>query len=174
MTEPTIFLDFDGVLNSEKYQHTLRELGLPTSDCYGPLFDPEAIDNLRSILMAVPKARIIINSSWKLEGEARMRDLWRYRRLPGTLAGITPDYIPNLCEIELDNYDNIALLAGKGNEVRQWLEQHASGEKEGDRYVILDDMPDFLPCQEAHLVCTNPRTGLSLEDAVRAVKILRG
>lgn len=35
-----IFLDFDGVLNTTRYQSELREKGIGTADQFGPLFDP--------------------------------------------------------------------------------------------------------------------------------------
>lgn len=41
-----IFLDFDGVLNTEDYQHELIEADKPREDSYGRLFSPVAMDNL--------------------------------------------------------------------------------------------------------------------------------
>ena len=58
-----IFLDFDGVLNTEKYQAELRGRRRSTVDTYGPLFDPEAVQNLQKILDTVPDAKIVIESS---------------------------------------------------------------------------------------------------------------
>ena len=164
-----LFLDFDGVLNTEKYQSELHSAGKSGWDDFGQLFDPEAVENLKMVLDAVPGVLLVINSSWKLEGLDRMKALWKDRNLPGKVHGCTPDYVPDLLNIDLDNYDNIAMLAGKGNEVKQWIEVNAPG---GCKYVILDDMPDFLPEQEEHLVCTDPRCGITVEDAVAAIKML--
>lgn len=164
-----IFLDFDGVMNTEEYQRLLHRQGFPSYDDFGPLFDPEAIRNLKKILDAVPGVRIVINSSWKLEGLRTMRELWKTRNLPGKVYGVTPDYVPDLLNIDLDNYNNIAMLAGKGNEVKQWIERHAP---DGCKYVIFDDTPDFLPEQEGHLILVSPRVGISEEDAGKAIAIL--
>lgn len=164
-----IFLDFDGVLNTENYQAQLYRDGKPQWDDFGQVFDPEAIENLKMVLDAVPDALLVINSSWKLEGFGKMKELWKKRGLPGQIHGITPDYVPDLLNIDLEDYDNIAMLAGKGNEVKQWLENNAP---EGCLYVIIDDVPDFLPEQEAHLVCTDPRVGITMEDAVKAISLL--
>lgn len=164
-----IFLDFDGVLNTEKYQSELRSSGKNGWDDFGQLFDPEAVENLKMVLDAVPGVLLVINSSWKLEGLNTMKAMWKARELPGSIHSVTPDYVPDLLNIDLDNYENIALLSGKGNEVKQWLEENAP---EGCQYVIFDDMPDFLPEQEEHLVCTDPREGITVEDAVAAIKIL--
>lgn len=165
-----IFVDFDGVLNTENYQAQLRDAGVPCWDDFGQVFDPEAVENLKMVLEAVPDALLVINSSWKLDGLARIKELWKVRGLPGKIHGVTPDYVPDLQNIDLDSYDNIAMLAGKGNEVKQWLEENSS---EDCKYVILDDVPDFLPDQNSHLVLTNPKTGITMEDAVRAIRILK-
>ena len=164
-----LFLDFDGVLNTGKYQAERRDAGQSAWDEFGPLFDPEAVENLKMVLDAVPDVLLIVNSSWKLDGLSRMKALWKARKLPGSIYGITPDYVPDLLNIDLEKYENIALLAGKGNEVKQWLTENAP---EGCAYVILDDMPDFLPEQEEHLICVNPVTGLTMEDVMKAISLL--
>lgn len=169
MTKRVIFLDFDGVLNTEKYQAELRSAGLSGWDDFGQLFDPEAVENLKMILETVPDALLVINSSWKLEGLDRIEAMWKARGLPGTIHSITPDYVPELISIDLDKYKNIAMLCGKGDEVIQWIFLNAP---QGCSYVILDDVPDFLPEQEGYLVRINPVTGITLKDAMMAIAIL--
>lgn len=164
-----IFLDFDGVLNTEKYQTRLREEGKPRWDDYGQLFDPEAVANLKMVIDTVPDALLVINSSWKLEGLDRVKELWKTRCLPGIIHSCTPDYVPDLMNINFENYDIIAMLAGKGNDVKQWMDKNVS---EGCQYVIFDDMPSFFPDQKEHLICTDPRFGITAMDAMRAIEIL--
>lgn len=165
-----LFLDFDGVLNTEKYQAELRAAGKSCWDDFGQQFDPEAVENLKMVLDAVPNVLLVINSSWKLEGLNLMKALWKGRELPGSIHSITPDYVPDLLSIDLESYENIALLAGKGNEVKQWLSNNAP---EGCAYVIFDDVPDFLPEQEEHLIRVNPITGITMEDAMKAISLLK-
>ena len=93
-----IFLDFDGVLNTEKHQAYLRSNGKRTCDDFGPIFDPESVECLRTIVSQVPDTRIVIISSWKFEGEDRMSQLWKERNLPGVMEGITPTMIPETLE----------------------------------------------------------------------------
>ncbi|MBD5201153.1 MAG: hypothetical protein HDS74_01530 [Bacteroidales bacterium] len=50
MSQSIVFLDFDGVLNTEQYQARLIVDGKPTKDTWGPLFDPYAVESLRRIL----------------------------------------------------------------------------------------------------------------------------
>ena len=52
MEQPVIFLDFDGVLNTEQYQARLAIEGKPKKDAWGPLFDPRAVANLQKIVEA--------------------------------------------------------------------------------------------------------------------------
>lgn len=165
-----IFLDFDGVLNTERYQAELRSRRRSTVDTYGPMFDPKAVQNLQKILDAVPDARTVIESSWKLEGLQWIKDMWSSRKLPGNICDITPDYFFDLTNVDLESIEDLRKLAGKGNEIRQWL---AENEPEGCCYVILDDMPDFLPEQDEHVILTNPVTGLTAENADQAIRILR-
>ena len=166
-----IFLDFDGVLNTEKYQAELYANKEPRSDKYGPLFDPEAVENLRMILDVVPDAQIVISSSWKLEGLQRMKNMWKDRGLPGQVAGITPNNIEMDWNINLDEVSDYSSFVGRGKEIRQWLSDNTP---EGCRYVIFDDLPDYLPEQEEHLVTTIPYKGISHDDALMAISILEG
>lgn len=153
-----IFLDFDGVLNTEKYQAYLRSNGKKTCDDFGPIFDPESVECLSSIVSQVPNSRVVIISSWKFEGEERMFQLWKERNLPGVLEGITPTMIPET----LDD-----LYAGKGREIKTWLSLRPA-----NQYVILDDVPDFLPEQNIHYIEIDPRVGLTLNDVEQAIEIL--
>ncbi len=165
-----IFLDLDGVLNTEKYQAQLRGRRRSTVDTYGPLFDPEAVQNLQKILDTVPDAKIVIESSWKFEGLQWIKDMWTSRELPGSIYDITPDYLYEPANINLETFDDFRMLVGKGNEIRQWL---AENEPDACNYVILDDMPDFLPEQNEHVILTNPVIGLTAENANKAIRILQ-
>jgi len=97
-----IFLDFDGVLNTETWQRHCISMGQRNEDGFGPAFDPEAVAHLAEIVNAFPDTAVVITSSWKLDGIARMRRLWEKRSLPGKLLGITPDYVPNFDERTFD------------------------------------------------------------------------
>lgn len=165
-----IFLDFDGVLNTEKYQAELRLRRRSTVDTYGPKFDPEAVLILQKILHEVPDAKIVIESSWKLEGLQWIKDMWVSRELPGSIYDITPDYLYAPVNVNLETFDDFRMLVGKGNEIRQWLFEN---EPAGCNYVILDDVPDFLPEQEEHVILTNPTTGLTDQNAAEAIRILK-
>ena len=45
MSDSIIFLDFDGVLNTEHYQNYLYHEGKAWQDEHGAFFDPEAVEH---------------------------------------------------------------------------------------------------------------------------------
>lgn len=165
-----IFLDFDGVLNTENYQAQLRADGKPGWDDYGMLFDPAAVANLKRILDAVPDVRIVVESSWKVRGLDELRLMWAERGLPGTLYDVTPTiFCEELLTADLSDPDSIRKVEGltKGKEIRAWLRRHAGLYC---RYVILDDMAEFDTELCEHTIQVDPRQGIT--DSLEAVMLL--
>ena len=76
--EKIIFLDFDGVLNTEYNQRLLLYQGKAWQDEDGAVFDPEAIKQLKRVIDAT-KADIVIESSWKYFGLEAMQEMWMAR-----------------------------------------------------------------------------------------------
>ncbi len=153
MNRPVIFLDFDGVLNTEQYQARLVVDGKPTKDAWGPLFDPRAVANLLRILDATD-AEIVISSSWRYVfrlGSLRM--MWEARELPGEIIGSLP------CG---------ATYISRGEEIEGWLERN-----DRPTYAIIDDLDDFFPHQRDRYVETNPIVGITESDANKAIEILQ-
>lgn len=67
-----IFLDFDGVLNTEHHQRQLLYERKAWQDKYGTCFDPEAVKQLQTIV-DMTHADIVIESSWKYLGLEAMQ-----------------------------------------------------------------------------------------------------
>lgn len=153
-----VFLDFDGVVCTKRHRMELYTKGFPLKDDYGPFFDPEAVENLRSIVNNTG-AGIIITSTWKYKGWEAMQTLWAIRKMPGILLDITPD-LP------------AAFLYTRGMEINKWLNTNASNNPSEYQYVIIDDGFEFMPEQEPHLVLTDPTIGLTAKDAEKAQAIL--
>ena len=158
--ERYIFLDIDGVLNTERSYKALVAEGQPWRDDCGPYFDREAVDNLRHIVEAT-EADIVITSSWKYKGLDAMHQLWTLRDMPGMLLGVTPETMSN-------DY------CSRGMEILKWLTQNAPDDEDEYRYVIIDDSPFFLPEQLPHLIKTTSDVGLKRDDAEKAIAILDG
>ena len=153
MNNPIVFLDFDGVLNTEQYQARLTVDGKPTKDMWGPLFDPHAVENLRQILDEMD-AQIVISSSWRYAHSlGSLRMMWEVRGLPGEIC---------------DTLACGATYISRGEEIECWLERNNRPD-----YVIIDDLDDFFPAQRDYYVETNPIVGITEADAQKAVEILR-
>lgn len=160
-----IFLDFDGVLNTENNLKALREQGYPLSDKYGPYFDPTSVANLATTIEQT-KAEIVISSTWKIDGLDIMKKMWIERSLPGKVIDITPSDIFGMKEIDFSNPDD---FVGRGREIQQWIGQNGSTK---DRYMILDDLDDMLQSQKPVFIQIDPRIGITEKDAQNAIEIL--
>lgn len=148
-----IFLDFDGVLNTEYYQGLLQFQGKQWQDQYGAFFDPRAVRQLKRVIDTTG-ADIVVESSWKYLGLEAMQELWRVRNLPGRVIDITPSLTGN---------------ASKGEGISAWLSEYVTPDT---RYVIIDDEYVVLDSQIPYFIWTNPYEGLTEDQANRAISIL--
>ena len=167
MVDKYLFLDFDGVLNTEFYQDLLISKGEPWRDEHGPLFDPQAVEQLKRIIDAT-HADIVIASSWKYLGLEAMQDMWSDRHLPGRVVGITPSVVSASWSLDDNGLD---ARQSKGIEIDFWLFENAA---RGARYVIIDDEYVILDSQLPHFILTNPFDGITDLLADRAVALLNG
>lgn len=160
-----IFLDIDGVLNTKEW-HSRMTKDTP-KDEFGYTFDPVAVANLAHIINETG-ASIVISSSWKFYGVPKLRQMWKIRKLPGTILDITPNTISD--EMLLNaNLDEMELGVCRGNEIKEWLSRHKD---EVSNYVIIDDYDDLLPEQKDHAVLTDSLIGITDFDAKKAISIL--
>ena len=164
-----IFLDLDGVLNTEYYQNYLCYQGLAYQDEYGAFFDPETTKQLKRIVDAT-NAKIVIESSWKYLGLDAMQEMWSDRQLPGKVIDITPSSVSDqwLLTANLDDIDP-AMGHCKGMEIASWLADYTGPDA---RYVIIDDEYVILGSQVPNFILTNPYDGITEELADKAISIL--
>ena len=145
-----IFLDFDGVLNSEKYIQSLGEQGV--------IIDPSRMALLKHIVDET-KAKIVLSSSW--------REHWEKETHKCTDTGRQINSIFNNFRLEI--FDKTPKLKGREEEIKAWLNKH----KEVTSFAVLDDMilsADFL---KGHFVKTSRFfDGLDESDVEKAVRIL--
>lgn len=150
-----IFLDFDGVMDTARYELILRISGRLSVDAYGTIFDPECVWSLRQIIDKTG-AKIVVSSSWKdLLSFEELLDMWEKRDLPGEVIGTTP------YTLECRN---------RGDEIDLWLKEC----QEECQYVILDDIDgsNFNEHQLERLVVVDTVKGLDEVAAERAVRML--
>ena len=163
-----LFLDIDGVLNTGQYRDALKESGKRFFDDDGALFDPDAVSNLRSIIDKT-SAKIVLTSTWRLDGIEAVRDMWKRRRMPSDIMGITPHSITRFADIDTHDEWSKHAIGSRGMEVNEWLRRNAKG---SNAYAILDDEDDYLLFQAKHIVLTDPFVGITNEIADRIIEIL--
>ena len=173
---PLIFLDFDGVLNTENHFAKMTVEGVPTRDYYGPKFDPKAVANLQKIIEATD-AWIIVSSSWRYMGLKELQRMWTDRNLPGWVAGTTPLHTNDdkLLETDLNQLDEITtemFCPSRGNEIKAYFDEVLQVNSDMHRYVILDDLKDVLSEHEGHFIRINPVVGITEKDVKKAIEVL--
>lgn len=148
-----IFLDIDGVLNNKLWLRRLSEDGLDSR-----LFDPQNVEALNHII-EMTTADIVISSAWRNLFKLNwLKKHLKRQGIKGTyVRGVTPK-------------DSSGEIWVRGREIDQWVKTHTDG---AIIFVILDDNNDMEPYMD-RLVQTNPRVGLTMEDAAKAIKILQG
>lgn len=138
-----LFLDFDGVMVTDRYQTQLMASNRPLRDSYGVMFDPVCVECLKQIVDNT-NAYIVVTSTWKMEMKLEgIRQMWDDRHLPGKVIGVTPDIDP----------------IHRGDEIEAWLEVCG----ESCRYAIIDDTPFtnfFREEQLQFLFQVDERTGI--------------
>ena len=153
-----VFLDFDGVLNSEK----------DTSTYYDCVIYPAKVAILNRIVATLPEVRFVLSTSWRDEYLAdRSFDVRALLRANGFRGEFHEDWRTPMSDIIKHDETRMGWL--RGDEVLTWLENNGLL---GIPYVILDDMPDFHPYQS--LVRTNAKVGLTRKDVDKAIEILTG
>ena len=161
-----IFMDFDGVLNTEYYQELLQFQSKPWQDEHGAYFDPNAVKQLERIIDATD-ADIVVESSWKYLGLDAMKEPWNVRNLPGRIIDITPSTRSDeyLLNVDLDDFSN-KMHHCKGLERSSWLSEKGLS---NTRYVIIDDEYVVLESQLSNFILTNPYEGITEEQANKAI-----
>lgn len=153
-----IFLDVDGVLNSEK--------DLLEAKGKSELFDRPLI--LLKELVESTKAKIVVSSTWRIGCSKSGRNSWYGEGIFKTLTD-------RLAEYQMEVYDITPVInkpgVQRGDEIRAWLE---NAKEEIDAFVILDDDADMCEFTGTNLVQTSMKTGLLEYHVEIAKSILNG
>jgi len=149
---PIIFLDIDGVM-----------IAYPEGGSGNPVFTPRCVAAFRMILAAVPSAKVVFSTTWRLPNYVnRLHEQWLTHGFPLSLAiDGTPD---------LRQDPSVLRRHQRGLEIQRWLESNPSA----TRWVVLDD--DRMAIEEildnGRCVFTNPTRGLTDDDGKRGLEIL--
>jgi hypothetical protein len=159
-----IFLDIDGVLNSEKAylrgdcKYVEWEWEDGTKE-HHQSFCPVSKLYINH-LIKITGSKVVISSTWRHSGLDFMKKVWEIEEMAGEIIGITPSFrggvdgytIPRGCEIE-------KWLDDKGFHHINWSveKQQDIVEKSGiENYIIIDDDSDMLYSQRNHFVHVLP------------------
>lgn len=160
-----VFLDFDGVINSEQYissERPFRDIALapglrPEHAHYLARFDPLAAELIAKFVTR-NELRVVISSNWREAFGWRVCSefLNSLAKFPqGAVIDETPSYTPT---------------AKRGLDISAWLLKNTYV----SNYVIFDDLEpiNFLPEQRCALVQTDPAVGITEADLRKAEEIL--
>lgn len=148
-----IFLDIDGVLNSERY--------IQECDGYGIVIDPSKMVLLKQIVDATD-ASIVLSTSW--------REHWSKDATQCDSTGVLMNSMFGAYGLQI--FDKTPYLQSRREmEIKSWLDKNPDVQK----FVVLDDMllsGEFL---SGHFVKVSAYFGgLDATDAQNAIGILNG
>lgn len=153
-----IFLDIDGVLNSDQYysegvynqvyEKLIKEYShhIAWGVCN---IDPKLVERLNK-LTEITGSKIVVSSTWR--SDSHLQDIFNIIGIKGSIYDVTP-YMRE---------------RHRGSEIQEWLDRQS----EPYEYVILDDDIDILDSQRPHFILVNKKIGLSDKDIEHAVHIL--
>lgn len=146
-----LFLDFDGVLNSDKF--------LRKSENKGAIVDPKCMVLLKQIIDET-NAKIVLSTSWREHWEQNAEKCDETGRL---INRIFEDF-------EMSVFQKTPLLnTNREAEIKAWLD----GRNDVENFVVLDDRVLSAPFLNSHFVKTsNSKGGLDEEGVKKAVLIL--
>lgn len=162
--DKVIFLDIDGVLNSEFWNDSHQK---EISD--GSLNDEENVVLLGKLVRET-EASIILHSGWRFWFDEKLHPLRKEAEHLRNLlekegvyiVGRTPDYTTE----EIRRTKKFSLV--KAAEILGWLADH----QEVERWVVIDDLDLHNAEIAMHQIKTDPSIGLTMEDVEEAVMLL--
>lgn len=147
-----IFLDFDGVLNSEaSLRMEIRKKAKEKNDVrINETLCHLSCSNFQFILESVSDVKVVIISTWRLLFPID----WLKNRL--SFYGIDSSRVIGVTPSVVSGY--------RGQEIKQWLDAHP----DVTDFVIVDDASDMEPYTD-NLVQTSWKTGLLLPQAEEVI-----
>lgn len=153
-----VFLDIDGVLNSEEYFGSDRcvpraeRIGAFMEKLSGDL-DPLAVGRLNEVLRRTG-AVVVVSSGWRYRGIHGLRQMLRWRGFEGEIVDVTPQIRPGT----------------PADEIEWWIR---CGPGDLESYVVLEDIhPSRMGTVAARHVWTPWEEGLLDHHVEEAVRIL--
>lgn len=150
-----VFLDFDGVLNSEAFFRSNRNQ-------YTRDLDRDAVARLTRIVTE-SGAKVVVSSTWRIDTSINeLRAILERHGFSGEVLDVTPTSVH-------DAGDHVSSSSERWRQIDTWLVAHAG---EWSSYIILDDLTDMGPHAGRHVV-TSLEAGLHDDHVAHALRMLR-
>lgn len=160
-----VFLDIDGVVNSEQWYMKTRG---KSGD-----FDPEKIKLINQLKDI--GAEVVISSSWGESGVKPLQDVGLELPIVGVTEHFYVDWFCRGNEIEkwlLVNFEGMGTKYGCDDSGMPYYRKRYGNELTDYEYVIIDDDTDFLLGQVDNFIHVDRNTGITQADIDKARKIL--
>lgn len=155
-----IFLDIDGVLNSEEFAIWCRDFPDFIKNGGSNWVDPKAVKMIEDICKDCD-VKLVISSSWRMfDVQSTISCFKNYRDLIPLceyIVGVTPR-----------NSDD-RIWKFRGEEIQHYLNSHP----EIDNYIIVDDDNDMLESQRKNFIRCNYLFGLTPSHILNIKEILQ-
>ena len=164
MTTKIIFLDFDGVLNSQLYYKSGRHSARPIA--FENDIDPDSVALLNQLVKAT-EAKVVVSSSWR-HGRTveQLQAILDHNGFVGEVIGKTKDL----------RCGEDGQYVMRGNEIYAWMRENKAivGDSSPDahNYIILDDDSDMLYWQRNNLFLVDSFCGLTPNLVYKATRFL--
>lgn len=158
-----LFLDIDGVLNSEDWLHAEYDRRVEELGVRKPILDecdPHAVELLNTLIDR-SHAKIVLSSAWRITHGLRSTIDYLVRvgfKHKTAFIGKTPIACPV-------TRHGVTEWPRRGQEIAEYLHMHP----DITSYCILDDDPDMLDEQRKHFVRTSFIKGLTESDVQKCL-----
>ena len=146
-----LFLDIDGVINSEDYAvYRYLSKQFDTDE----FIDERAVVFLNHIIEQTG-AKVVLSSSWRADYEKTEERL--------KTAGF---------KFDLFDKTPYHYSRHRGTEIKMWIDKYEKEHGPLESYAIIDDDGDMLPEQKQNFVQCSANHGLTVQDAFETIGIL--
>jgi hypothetical protein len=163
---PILFLDIDGVLNSDAWMKAGHMSGDLNPATEHEFFEPRA-GRLLNRVIEQTNCDIVISSAWRnTHTPARLQRILRKRGAPlARCIDRTPRWIQTAA--------TVGLYEKRGDEIQAWLDAHPAIDGQRRAFAIVDDeTEEEIGHLTPFLVQTSWKLGLQREHVDRLVQLL--
>ena len=146
---PIVFLDLDGVINSESSEELIHDFSI------GHTYDPKLCIVLNSLFSEV-EVDVVVSSTWRFgRGAYELEKVLETIGVYCNVIGVTP-FNGNFHE-------------PRGNEIELWLASHGNPKN----FIIIDDDNDMKEDQLSRFIEVDCSVGFTQSNLERSLTLLR-